>query len=910
MSKIMLFLAFFVSLGLVSQNKEKTISLEFSNLTKKEIFSLIEEKTNYHFFYIDNWLDEEKLSSVYIDKNINYILNDILKNTTLNFIIIEGDKIIITKGKRIHKSLYDEEETEIISTEISIPFYIQNSSEKENEVVIIGKETLKNDQKNYLISGIIKNIETNKPVEGMVVLERLKNISTTTDNNGFFSISLPFGKNKIETILMGYKPLEKKLIVFNSGKLNLLVYEESELLDELIIKTKKENNIKEVVSGITQLNIEEIKNIPQVLGERDILKVATTLPGIKSSGEGAEGVSVRGGKVDQNLFLLDESVMYNPAHFLGLFSAINPFTTRDLKIYKGNIPAEYGGRISSVFDITTKDANTKKFSGEASIGPVTSNISLELPIVKDKSGLLVGFRSTYSNWILKSLNDKSLNNSSASFYDIIAKYNHTINENNTVKITAYHSKDNFRIASDTTNTYSNSLASINWKHKFDDKNHGNLILSTSNYAFNINYKSSGNNNFDLKYDINEVGAKLKMRYSHSKEHTFDYGISSKLYNISPGTISPSDDNSIITPLSIESERGLESAVFVSDNFDINKKFAINIGFRYSVYIGLGASTQRFYQENSPITDAAFVRSETFDENEIYKTYNGLEYRFSARYFLNPELSLKASFNKAYQFIHRLSNNTSANPTDAWKLSDSNIKPQEGIQASLGIFKNFDINDYELSLETYYKDYKNVLDYKVGASFLLNERIETQVLQGPGKSYGVELLVKKNVGKLNGWIGYSYARSLIKLDSPFNEEKVNNGEFFPTNFDKPHDVNIVTNYKLTKRFSLSGNFTYQTGRPITYPTGKYVYQGTEYVLYSDRNKFRIPDYFRLDLGLNIEGNHKIKKFAHSFWNISVYNVLGRNNPFAIFFVTENGNVKAYQSTIFSTPIPTITYNFKF
>lgn len=906
----MLFLVLFISLGLVSQNKEKTISLDFSNLSKKEIFSLIEERTNYHFFYIDNWLDDEKLSGVYVDKNIYYILTEILKNTTLNFIIIEGDKIIITKGKRIHKSLYDEEETNIISTEISVPFYIQNSSEKENEVVVIGKETLKSDQKNYVVSGIIKNMETNKPVEGMVVLERSKNISTTTDSNGFFSISLPFGKNKIETILLGYKPLKKELIVFNQGKLNLNVFEESELLDELIITTKKENNVKEVVSGITQLNIEEIKNIPQVLGERDILKVATTLPGIKSSGEGAEGVNVRGGKVDQNLFLLDESVMYNPAHFLGLFSAINPFTTSDLKVYKGNIPAEYGGRISSVFDITTKDANTKKFSGEASIGPVTSNISLELPIVKDKSGLLVGFRSTYSNWILKSMNDKSLNNSSASFYDVIAKYNHSFNENNSVKITAYHSNDNFRIASDTTNTYSNSLASINWKHKFDDKNHGNLIFSTSKYAFNINYNSSGNNNFDLKYDINEVGAKLKMRYSHSKEHTFDYGISSKLYNISPGSISPTDNNSIITPLSIESERGLESAIFVSDNFDVNEKFAINIGFRYSVYVGLGASTQRFYQENAPITDATFVRSETFDSNEIYKTYNGLEYRFSARYFLNPELSLKASVNKAYQFIHRLSNNTSATPTDAWKLSDSNIKPQEGIQASLGIFKNFDINDYELSLETYYKDYQNVLDYKVGANFLLNERIETQVLQGPGKSYGIELLAKKNVGKLNGWIGYSYSRSFIQLDSPFNEERVNNGEFFPTNFDKPHDVTIVANYKMTKRFSFSSNFTYQTGRPITYPTGKYMYQGTEYVLYSDRNKFRIPDYFRLDLGLNIEGNHKIKKFAHSFWNISIYNVLGRNNPFAIFFASENGNVKAYQSTIFSTPIPTITYNFKF
>ena len=401
-----------------------------------------------------------------------------------------------------------------------------------------------------------------------------------------------------------------------------------------------------------------------------------------------------------------------------------------------------------------------------------------------------------------------------------------------------------------------------------------------------------------------------MKYVHSNKHTFDYGISSKLYNVAPGTIDPLDDNSIVIPLSVPDEKGLESAVFISDIFDVNKKLSFNLGLRYSVYLGLGESTQRFYADNAPITEATLLCSQEYSNNEVYQTYQGLEYRFSGRYFLNPELSLKASLNRSFQFIHRLSNNTSASPTDAWKLSDRNIKPQEAIQASLGLFKNFNVNDYELSLEGYYKKYSNVLDYKIGANFLLNERIETEVLQGPGKSYGIEFLVKKNVGKLNGWFGYSYSRSFIKLDSPFNEDRVNNGAFFPTNFDKPHDFNVIANYKLTKRFSLSSSFTYQTGRPITYPTGKYNYQGTEYVLYGDRNQFRIPDYYRLNIGLNIEGNHKIKKFAHSFWSISVYNVLGRNNPFAVFFVTENGNVQAYQSSIFSAPIPTITYNFKF
>ncbi|UAM96655.1 TonB-dependent receptor [Polaribacter litorisediminis] len=906
MKKYISILLLLVSFHVLSQEK---ITITYNNLTKKEVILALEKKTNYKFYFIDSWLDDSKISGAFKAVSIDEIIKNIVSGTSLNY-YIQNEKVIITKGNLLRKSLYDEKEMNTNTKEIYNPIYIEENSNNSNDVISIGKESLQSQQKEYKVSGTIKNNETGKPIEGLVILERSKNISTTTNKDGFFNIKLPYGQNTIETQLLGYATTLKKLVVFGEGALNFTISEESEMLNELIITTKKENNIKEVIAGITQINIEDIKNIPQVLGERDILKVATTLPGIKSAGEGAEGVNVRGGKVDQNLFLLDESVMYNPAHFLGLFSAINPFTTNDLKVYKGNIPAEYGGRISSVFDISTKDASTEEFKGEVSLGVVTSNVSLEIPIVKNKSGLLLGFRSTYSNWILKSLNDKSLNNSSASFYDVIAKYNHTFDENNSLRITGYHSNDNFRIASDTTNTYGNTLASINWSHKFNDKNHGNLILSSSNYSFNINFESEGNNNFDLKYTIDEIGAKLKMRYSHSKQHTFDYGISSKLYNVAPGSLNPTDQNSIVTPLSIDQEKGLESALFVSDIFEVNKKLSLNLGVRYSVYLGLGEATQRFYPENSPLTDATLQSTQKYGNNEVYQTYQGFEYRLSGRYFLNPELSLKASFNKTFQFIHRLSNNTSASPTDAWKLSDVNIKPQEAIQASLGIFKNFDVNEYELSLEGYYKDYQNMLDYKVGANFLLNERIETQVLQGPGKSYGIEFLAKKNVGKLNGWLGYSYSRSFIQLDSPFNEDRINNGEFFPTNFDKPHDVNLIVNYKLTKRFSLSSNFTYQTGRPITYPTGKYIFEGTEYVLYSDRNKFRIPDYYRLDVGLNIEGNHKVKKFAHSFWNISIYNVLGRNNPFAVFFVTENGNVKAYQSSIFATPIPTITYNFKF
>ena len=325
---------------------------------------------------------------------------------------------------------------------------------------------------------------------------------------------------------------------------------------------------------------------------------------------------------------------------------------------------------------------------------------------------------------------------------------------------------------------------------------------------------------------------------------------------------------------------------------------------------LGASTQRVYQNGLPKNDQTFVKEDKFQNNKVFYQQGGFEPRLAARYLITDSFSLKAGYDQTLQYIHLLSSNTTQAPTDAWKLSDTNIKPQKGQQISLGIFKNIDYNEMEFSAEGYYKKSNNILDYKIGANLLLNQNIETEVLQGEGKAYGLEFLVKKQMGRLNGWLGYTYSRTLIKLDSNFNEEKINNGEYFAANFDKPHDFSAVLNYKFTKRYSFSSNFVYQTGRPITYPIGKFQYNNAEYTVYSDRNKFRVPDYYRLDIGLNIEGNHKIKKLAHSFWNISVYNVLGRNNPFSVFFVTKDGQIKAYQTSIFAIPVPTITYNFKF
>lgn len=906
-----------------AQDQKSTVTVSFEEVDLIDALESIKNSTAYEFYYLKSWLDGKKVSGNFQNANVRQVLAALFQNTVLNF-YIQDTKIYVLRNSQVYDTLpkdyFGTESETLVESQMdaddsnnSAPLFVNtydSESTKRQATVRIGRQNKNERRKLFLLSGKAINAKTQKPIADLAIVLKGSKTGTVTDEQGNYSIELPIGENILETSGLGIQSSRTKVIIFNDGTLNLSLNESFEVLDEVVVQGNRDRNVEEAITGVTLIETAKIKNIPLVLGERDILKVAIALPGVSNAGEGASGYNVRGGRTDQNLILLDNGVLYNPSHFFGIFSALNPFSTGTAEIYKGNIPAEFGGRLSSVFDMTTKKGNTEKFSGEASIGPVTSNIVLETPIVKGKSALLVGGRATYSDWILDLLDEESLKNSKASFYDVIAKYNHTLNDKNEIEATGYYSSDTFSITSDSVYDYSNRLFSLKWSHKFNDKNTANLILSNSEYRFGIEYDGNSNNDFDLGYKNNETEVKIKMRYLHSKKHKFDYGIMGKLYAIDPGSVSPLDTDSSISPLTVPSERGFESAIFLSDSYELNDKLLIDAGLRYSFYAALGGGIQRIYQDGLPRNNANLIETQEFDSNEVIETYGGPEVRLSARYFLKPDFSLKASFNNGYQYIHTLSNNTTVSPTDTWKLSDINVKPQQANQYSLGLYKNFEGNKYELSLEGYYKKQKNLLDYKVGAQLLLNEAVETEVLQGDGKAYGLEFLIKKNEGKLNGWIGYTYSRSFVKLDSEFREERINGGDFFPSNYDKPHDLSVVANYKFTKRFSASANFAYQTGRPVTFPIGNFAFNNAEYVYYSDRNKFRIPDYYRLDVSFNMEGNHRIKKFAHSFWSFSIYNVLGRNNPYSVFFVTEDGNIQAYQSSIFALPVPTLTYNFKF
>jgi hypothetical protein len=581
-----------------------------------------------------------------------------------------------------------------------------------------------------------------------------------------------------------------------------------------------------------------------------------------------------------------------------------------VELYKSAIPAKYGGRLSSVLEIKTREGNKKKFSGSGGIGPLTSRLTLEGPIVKDKTAFIVSGRTSYSDWILKRLDNSSFRNSSASFYDVSAHVSSQLDDKNTLYATGYLSADKFRLASDTSYKYVNQNASLKWQHNFNNKLYGVLTGAYSRYAYDITSEKNPVNASSLKYGINQTNAQLDFSYFPNSKHTIDFGVSTLRYDISPGSLTPNGAESLINTDILAREQALESAIYASDRIDISQRLSVSVGLRYSLFNALGPRDVYRYAPGVSKTESTITDTVRYSSGKVLATYHGPEYRVSARYAVSDNSSVKASYNRTRQYIHQLTNTASVSPADIWKLSDANIRPQLADQYSIGYYRNFKSNTIETSVETYYKSLRDFVDYKSGATLILNHHIETDIVNAEGKAYGVEVMVKKLTGKINGWVSYTYSRSLVQVNTGTTAEQINGGRYYPSNFDKPHDVTLIGNYRFSRRFSTSLNFNYSTGRPITLPLAKYYVANSLRVYYSDRNAYRVPDYYRADFALNIEGSHKIKKLAHSSWTLGVYNLTGRRNPYSIYFKSENGQIKGYKLSIFGQPIPTITYNFKF
>jgi hypothetical protein len=903
------------------QDSELIINARYENTPFPVLVEDIQRQVPVRFMYHPQIVDSFFVTGNFNNTPLQRVLTRIFSQTEVYFYISEDKQVIITQGYEVKTDLpfnyFDRTEHSSLSEDTEVVDFLQQEEKKvvlqnalENKIIEIGRKGRISEKEYTNLAGYIRDIETGEPLVGALIYIEKPRIGVATDQYGYFSLTIPKGKHELLLQCIGYKDSKRQIVLYNEGTLDIEMLEDIIPLKEVIIEAEKDINISGMQMGLDKLDAQSMKKVPPILGEVDVLKIALTLPGVQTVGEGANGINVRGGTADQNLMLLDETPIFNPTHLFGFFSSFNPDIIKSVELHKGGIPAEYGGRISSVFEVQTKEGNNKKFVGSGGISPVTARLAFEGPIIKDKLSYLVGGRSTYSNWILKQLPNPNIKNSKASFYDFFGKISYELNDKNSIYAQGYLSNDEFKFNSDTTYQYSNENASLQWKHVFNNKLYGVFSGLYSGYHYNIASNKNEVNAFDMDYSIQNYGGKLDFSYFPNSKHKIDFGISSLYYALAPGTLSPQGSASLIDPIVLENEQGLESAVYIGDKFDINQRLSLYVGLRYSLYNYLGPKTVSEYAEDGPIEDATKTGETSYGENELIQTYHGPELRLSARYALNEDNALKLSFNRMRQYIHMLSNTTSISPTDIWKLSDTQVQPQLGDQISLGYYRNFKNNTIEGSVEGYYKNIDNLLDFKSGAQLILNEQIETDIVSGLGKSYGVEVLLKKKTGKLNGWISYTYARAMIKVDSEYLSERINQGEFYPASFDKPHSLNVLTNWKFSRRLSVSGNIAYSTGRPITYPIAKYNYIGTERLHYSERNQYRIPDYFRFDLSLNVEGNHKVKKLNHSSWTFAVYNLTGRDNAYSIYFVSEEGKVKGYQLSIFANAIPTITYNFRF
>ena len=776
-----------------------------------------------------------------------------------------------------------------------------------DDVVVIG--TRKGNQRNGTISGVIVDIN-DEPVSGaLVYVDQLKK-STTTNQRGEYSISLPVGRHEIQVQSLGYETTFQDILVYSNGEFNTTLEEQALVLEEVYVLGGGDRNVSSTVTGLTKLDLEEAKTIPKVFGENDVVQVALALPGVQSVGEGAAGINVRGGKTDQNLVLFNDITLYNPFHFFGFFSAFNADIVGTTDLYKGSIPAEYGGRLSSILSVNMKAGDNENFSGKLGISPVTSKASVNVPIIKEKVSLVAGGRATYSDWITNTVDNSTIKNSNPSFYDGAGKITVSLNDKHSIEGFGYYSRDEFKLTRDSLFSYTNLGASLNWIYQISEEWSVKTTSAFSEYDFNVQNDQIGPESFDYGFNISDLYFKTLVNLD-KLNNSYMVGVDMKLYDLNPGFINPLGEESLIEPSVLENEKGREVSVFFSNEISLLSNLKGTFGFRYSIFSPLGPRSINTYQPNSLRDDASLIGTEAYSDGQVIDTYSGPETRISLNYLLRDDLSIKANYTTMRQYIHSLSNTVSVSPLDTWKLSDPNFKPQLSSQYSVGVYKNLLGNSVEVSAEAYYKSFDNIVDYKVGANLILNPELERDIIQGEGRARGLELLIRKKTGKLTGWVGYTYSRTEQRFASPFVEETVNGGEFFPSNFDKPHDFSLITNYKINRRFSTSMNFIFTSGRPVTYPTAIYELSNREVVHFGDRNEFRIPNYIRVDIGVNVEPSHRKNNLLYTYWSFSVYNLLGRNNAYSVFFRgDENGEIQGYQLSVLASAIPSVTYNVIF
>lgn len=755
-------------------------------------------------------------------------------------------------------------------------------------------------QKKITISGYVYDVAGSEVLAGVFVYENNLKQGTTTNAYGFYSLTVSPGNYDIQFSFLGYHSVTKTGAAVNPTTLDIYLETAETMLGEVVVSDRRTNeNVIAPEMSIVKLDVKSIKNVPAFLGEVDLVKVIQLLPGVQSTSEGSTGFSVRGGSADQNLIILDEATIQNASHLLGFFSVFNNDAIKDVTLYKGDIPAAYGGRLSSLLDVRMKDGNARKIGLSGSIGTVSSKLTIEGPITRDRTTFLVSGRRTYADLFLLLSRDKEMRSNKLYFYDLNMKLSHKINEKNRLYISGYSGRDIFK-SEFAKFGFGNETASLRWNHLFSGKLFFNLNLIYSRYSYELGTSETEVNSFIWDSRMNEYSARFDFNHYATNSHTLRYGFTTMLHSFLPCKAF-GQGNSTFNEFVLPSAYALEHSLYASDEYRAGNRFTLKYGLRFALFQNIGPGTIYNYDENYLPAD-----STVYSGYDVFNSYTSLEPRIAFTFLLNDLSSLKGSYSHTGQFLTLAQNSTAGTPLDIWFPASPNVKPQLCDQYSVGYFRNFRQNMFEASLEIYYKNYTHVIDFKDHASLMLNKYLEGEIRTGRGYSYGIETMLRKNSGRITGWASYTYSRVYRII------EAINNGNRYCAPHDKPHAINLVANYDISKRLSVAATWIYATGLPVTFPTGRAVVGNSILPVYSDRNSYRMPDYHRLDLSVTLRGKTKPGKKWNGEWNFSVYNAYNRHNAWSINFVRDpvDPNIVYAEKTYLFSIIPAVTYNLKF
>jgi hypothetical protein len=915
-NRLIVILLVLFSVVVNAQQPVGIMTCHVKDISFADFCSIVFKQTSVKVFYQEKWVNNLKVTLDSDTITALMAVSEALKGTQLevsewhgNLVVLPGEKLLTALPPYITNATKD-----ILSDSVAKALteseerYITGRKADVVEIIRVGRKGGPVSGNKAKLLGRILDEDTGEPILCATIFIAETKTGAVSDLNGFVSITLKPGNYNALFEYLGYGKKKYQLEVISDGNFTVTMKKSVIQMTEVVVYGDRQMNIRAKDPGLDKMSIKSIRELPMMLGERDILKISSTLPGIISVGEGSAGLNVRGGGSDQNAFYINKIPIYNTAHLFGFFPAFNSDIIKDFSIYKGFIPAQFGGHLSSVFNIITRQGNRKHFTARGGVSPITANLVIEGPIKKDTCSFMLSGRSSYSDWILKKLNDPDIRNSSATFNDFSGGINYDIQKTQ-LAVFAYHSSDKFKLSDINSYEYSSNGASASFSHNYGNALRGEFSVIGSQYEFSTIDQQEVSNAYEHSYKMEHYEARADFKHMLSDRNSLEYGIGFILYKLDRGTVQPYGINSLRKTVELGTEQGIESAAYFSDTYTILPWMTLTAGIRYAMFTPLGPKTVYTYAPGEPVDPRYIVDTLNYNDHQPICWYQEPDLRIALNIETDKAGSVKLAFNQMHQNLFMLSNTITIAPNTQWKLADYHLKPSESNQVSAGIFRTLAEYGLEASAEVFYKKTRNFSEFRDGADFINNPLVETSTLQGNQTAYGVEVFLKRSSRKLEGWISYTYSRSLIKVDGGEDWNKINGGESYPANFDIPNVLNVVLNYHITRRIIFASIFTYQTGKPVTYPVSVYYVDGLPVFDYSKRNAYRIPDYIRTDISLTIEGNLKKRKLLHSSLIFSLYNATGRDNPYSVYFKTEKGFIKSYQYSVIGVPVFTTTWLFK-